>query len=137
MTVTLNDLSKDEQGLFRVLGAATLGGGTRKVYGIGETLESAREMAEHRAKQEERWLAANETHDVETLEEVAREGHRTLRAPDGTLVEATEATVPALLAAGYTEAQGIPQRTNETAGPVGIVERKPRRAARPAEDEME
>lgn len=135
MTVTLNDLAKDEQGNFRVLGSATLGGGTRKVYGVGETQEAATEAARYRAEQQERWLAANETHDVDVLAEVAREGHRTLRAPDGTLVEATEATVPALLAAGYTESQGIPQRTNETAGPVGIVERKTRRKA--TEDEME
>lgn len=124
MSVELIDLAQDERGNHRVIGVATLGEGTRKVLGIHEDLEHARGIARLKAEKQERWLAANEVHDVEDLDGVG-DGHQVLRAPDGTIVEATEATVPALLAAGYVEAEGIPQRTNETAGPVGIQRRKP------------
>jgi hypothetical protein len=103
VTVTLTELAQDERGRFRVEGAATLGDGTRKVLGIDPDLDQARAIALHKAKREERWLAANETHTLEELSGVVRDGIRILKAPDGELVEATSATVNALLAAGYVE----------------------------------
>jgi hypothetical protein len=131
VTVTLTELAQDERGQFRVIGTATLGEGTRKVLGVSTDLDEARELAKHKAERQERWLAANEVHDVDDLDGVGG-GHRILKAPDGTIVEATEATVPALLGAGYVEVDGIPQRTNETTGPVGVQRRRGRPPRIPA-----
>jgi hypothetical protein len=113
VSVTVTEIAQDQQGNYRFQGTATLGEGSRVVLGVDPDRDTARTIAEGKAGKEERYLAAVETHDPDDLPDMPREGVRVLRAPDGTLVDATEATVPALLAAGYTEAQGVAQRTDE------------------------
>jgi hypothetical protein len=122
VSVTVTEIARDQEGRYRFQGLATLGEGSRVVLGIDPDRDTARTVAEGKAQREERYLAAVETHDPDDLPEPS--GVCTLRAPDGTLVEATDATVPALLAAGYAEVQGIPQRTNEPA-PVKLRRGRP------------
>lgn len=126
MSVTVTELAQDQWGNFRFQGVATLGEGSKVVLGIDPDQGKARVVAEGKAQRAERVLAAVETHDPDDLPDTSGTEVRTLRAPDGTLVEATAATVPALLAAGYAEAEGVPQRTDETAGPKGVRRKQAR-----------
>lgn len=136
MTVTLTDLPRDEQGQHRVMASATLGEGTKVSLGIHPDLEAARELAQHKGLADERWLAANETHTIDELAGISPQGHRVLRAPDGQVVEATEATVDALLAAGYREADVTVEPLVERE-PVSPKAAQRRRAQRKREHEAE
>lgn len=134
MTIVVSALARDQEGLYRFQGKATLGEGAKVVLGIHADEAEARKIALTNAQRAERYLAAVEVHDPEEAQAPAT-GVQTLRAPDGTIVEATAVTVPALLAAGYAEADATPQRTDE-APPVPRRPGRPRRADAPDDDDM-
>lgn len=104
MTVTIDPLAQDERRNFRFLGTATLGDGTKKVLGIHQDEDIARQIAENRATKAERELAAIEVHDPGTLNMTVSDGNRMLKDPAGVIVEVPHHVVEALLAVGYVPA---------------------------------
>lgn len=138
MTVTIEELAQDERGNFRFQGTATLGEGTKKVLGIDPDQTRARKQAEAKTRRAEKILAAVEIHDADDLPEM--EGYRTLRSPDGDMVEVPEATVAHLVAAGYTgvdTAQQVTQSIGTDTGRAPARRGRPPKAQADDADEME
>jgi hypothetical protein len=127
MPTTVNEGHVDQFGRQWWNWMATAGEGQKR----GTTLEKS--AAERKAASALRELVARESHDPEAvmaMEDEPRLGHTIMKAADGTVVEVPDATVEALLAAGYTvcaDQDSLPQRTNEHAGPVEVAEEPKRR----------
>src|SRR4051794_5011846 len=128
MPVAITDAPPEPSGAERFMWRASAGEGQKCGWA------PSREEAQRRGERALRHLHAVESHTPEELALMeAGEGHVSLRAPDGTVVEVDERVMGPLLAAGYTEAHGeVPQRTNEQPGPVEVAE-NPRRRGRTAQ----
>lgn len=130
MPVTVSEASPAADGTPRYFWRATAGEGARAGWATSAP------DAKRKGDAALRYLHAIEVHSPEELlaptgdEASTRDGYVIMRAADGTIVEVPDATVDALLGAGYSIVvdQGtIPQRTNEHAGPVEVAEEPKRR----------
>jgi hypothetical protein len=133
MPTTVTEASPDPSGRERYLWRATAGQGHRAGWAFSEV------EAQRKADAALRYLHAVEVHSPEELlaqEEQSRIGHTIMRTKDNVVVEVPDQAVNDLLAVGYTivvDQETIPNRTNETAGPVGMQEETKRRARTPKE----